>query len=111
MRSGPFVLASLAAPSLPALRHPYLPPLAMKSSGWLNGGESALEATAFGISIIATLSGVPDSAVPDPERVRAEHIKGSSEGWLASNNACLRADPVQLTELIRHLVANHVALS
>lgn len=75
------------------------------------GQTNALEATAFGISIIATLSGVPDSAVPDPERVRVEHIKGSSEGWLASNNAWLRADSAQLTELIRHLVANHVALS
>ncbi len=75
------------------------------------GRTNALEATAFGVNIIASLSGVPDSAVPDPETPRSWHALGFSRGWQASNAAWPQADPHQLQELIRHMVANHVCLS
>ncbi|MDD5543509.1 MAG: amidohydrolase family protein [Acidobacteriia bacterium] len=75
------------------------------------GRTNALEATAFGINIITHLSGVPDSAVPDPEAVRAQHALGFSAGWQATNAAWKQATPAGLNQLIQHMVANRVALS
>lgn len=75
------------------------------------GRTNALEATAFGINIITHLSGVADAALPDPEIARAQHARGFSEGWQATNAAWMKADPKQLFELIRHMVSNRVALA
>lgn len=51
------------------------------------GRTNAMEATEMGINIITHLSGIADAALSDPELARAQHARGFSEGWQASNAA------------------------
>jgi imidazolonepropionase-like amidohydrolase len=81
----------------------------MRAIGHL-GRTNALEATRAGINIITHLMGVPDCAVPDPEKVRAAHASGFIPGWLASTLAWQQADESKLNQLIREMVARNVAL-
>jgi imidazolonepropionase-like amidohydrolase len=75
------------------------------------GRTNALEATAFGINIITNLSGIPDGELPDPNVVRSQHEMGFSQGCQATNAAWPHTIPKQMDELIRHMVANHIALA
>jgi len=75
------------------------------------GRTNASEATSMGMDIITHLSGVADSALRDPEIARARHAQGFSQGWQATNAAWQQAVPENLSDLIRRMVANRVALS
>ncbi len=75
------------------------------------GRTNALEATMLGINIITHLSGIADAALLDPETVRSQHALGFSQGWQASNAAWGQVVPEKLSDLIRRMVANRVALS
>jgi imidazolonepropionase-like amidohydrolase len=75
------------------------------------GRTNALEATNLGINIVTHLSGIADAALLDPETARSQHALGFSQGWQATNAAWREVVPEKLSDLIRRMVANHVALS
>lgn len=75
------------------------------------GRTNAIEATSLGINIITHLSGVADAALPDPEIARVQHALGFAQGWQTTNAAWGQVVPEKLSDLIRRMVANRVALS
>jgi imidazolonepropionase-like amidohydrolase len=75
------------------------------------GRTNALEAVLAGTNILTHLVGVPDAAVPDPEKIRTAHTTAFLAGWITSSLAWLQADPAKLDELIREMVSRRVAYS
>jgi len=75
------------------------------------GKTNALEAVQAGTNILTHLVGVPDAAVPDPEKIRAAHTAAFLAGWVASSLAWLQADQVKLDGIIREMVSRHVFYS
>lgn len=75
------------------------------------GKTNALEAVLAGTNILTHLVGVPDAAVPDPEKIRSAHSSAFVGGWVASSLAWLQADQAKLDALIREMVSRRVAYS
>ena len=75
------------------------------------GKTNALEAVMAGTNILTHLVGVPDAAVPDPEKIRAAHTAAFLGGWVASSLAWPQADPAKLDALIHEMVSRHVFYS
>ena len=75
------------------------------------GKTNALEAVLAGTNILTHLVGVPDAAVPDPEKIRAAHTTAFLGGWITSSLAWLQADPAKLDMLIHEMVSRHVFYS
>ena len=75
------------------------------------GRTNALEATTLGINIITHLSGIADASLPDSESARTRHAMGFAPGWQMTNRAWGQVLPEKLSDLIRRMVANRVALS
>jgi imidazolonepropionase-like amidohydrolase len=75
------------------------------------GKTNALEAVLAGTNILTHLVGVPDAAVPDPEKIRTAHTTAFLGGWVASSLAWLQADPAKLDVLIREMVSRRVFYS
>lgn len=75
------------------------------------GKTNALEAVLAGTNILTHLVGVADTAVPDPEKIRAAHTQAFLGGWIASSLAWPQADQTKLDSLIREMVSRRVFYS
>lgn len=75
------------------------------------GRTNAFEAVLAGTNILTHLVGVPDAAVPDPEKIRTAHTTAFLGGWVASSLAWLQADQAKLDALIREMVSRRTAYS
>src|ERR1041384_3285910 len=75
------------------------------------GKTNALEAIQAGTNILTHLVGVPDAAVPDPEKIRSAHTAAFLGGWVASSLAWLQADQAKLEVIIHEMVSRHTYYS
>jgi len=74
------------------------------------GLTDALTAARLGVSSIEHLSGIPEAALPKPEKLYAEHRASFFRGWNAFEKSWAGLDSVSMARVATGLAAAHVTL-